>query len=554
MSNEYLLVVVLTALIARLIFIGFGTRAPRVTEADKRQGEPAHTGNVPVGQELRSYGYAAEEDWRYLQDYVGSLFYHDWKFGDFYHAASVMRAIPSKQKWAAYDYMSKRRMTTSFGTSPRPGKPSLKNLDEFPREVGLLLTTANSGYVREEAMKIWGPSMEKEELAFVFARLNDWVQVVRKEAHRILEAKLATLSPSEVAKIMPSLIKVQRGGRQQSKSLFDRAVEIVTRDEASSLAIIKGNDRLASRMFFGLLWRGQSLDRKAILEAVAGANDPVLRRSVFRLAVDLPEAVSISAFALFAADKDPSVRSARLRFAEQLDEEVFEAAIEASLWDKHRGVRDLAQFYFRKRHGAEALASVYRDFLRRPGEGQSKVVVAINGCAETGSKLDVGELETCLENADNASAVAVFSHSNVPAEWIWDCLAGRREYSLKVCRAAVECLANFHSSCTADQLLDAFAKSTSKEGRAAMLRLVSKLSFWDRFYACLVLWTQVPADRKNELQSVLRNWLWRTDVGAKPSAVLLEKIKDQLTQLEKLADEDLPLKSIEVALKGWRLE
>jgi len=556
MSNEYLLIAVFAVLIARLIYIGFRTRAPRAVEADGRHGatEPAHTGHVLVRDELRSYGYVAEEDWRYLQDYVGSLFYHDWKLGDFYHAASVMRAIPSKRKWAAYDYMSKRRMDTSFSAPSRPGKPSLRNLDKFPREVGMLLTTASSGYVREEALKVWGPSMEKEEFAFIFARLNDWVQVVRKAAHRILEAKLATLSPSEAFELMPGLAKVARGGRHQSSSLIDRAIALVSKDKACSEALIKGNDRAAARVFFEQVWKTQALDQKTTLQAVTAAKDPVLRRSVFKLAVELPEAASEAAFELFAGDKDPSVRSARLRFAEQLDVQVFEETIETGLWDKHRGVRDLSQFYYRKRHGADALASVYRDFLQRPSEAQREVAVAINGCTEAGVTLEVDELERFLENGENASAMAVFSHSNVPPEWVWDCLIGRREYSLKVCRAAVECLVNFHSGCTADQLLSAYAASKSKEGKATMLGLVSKLSFWDRFYACLALWTLVPAERKNELQSVLKNWLCRTDVGAKPGSALYGKIKDQLARLEKLADEDLPLKSIEIALKGWRLE
>jgi hypothetical protein len=139
-------------------------------------------------------------------------------------------------------------------------------LKRDPRTAPLLSVSWN-GYVREEALKHWGPVESPFELALLIARLNDWVAPVRHAAQEKLSQFIQLgpeggITPEHVLGCMDLILKPSRFGRMEPVgfAILESLLEVPGGGLAFNAFVLTDRSDAAPRLLKLALSRGHLTD------------------------------------------------------------------------------------------------------------------------------------------------------------------------------------------------------------------------------------------------------------------------------------------------------
>jgi len=258
-----------------------------------------------------------------------------------------------------------------------------------------LLSFVRNGYFREAAVEQLASFQDGRELPFLLLRLADWVPQVRDAATRVLAARTRIENIEAFIANLPLIAHVRRRAPHSKIEALD---ELLGGAEARPLLIRALSDGSISmqRAAFEILVQRPAAD---FAIAVSNATDFVVRSRAIRLIVaTLPNGDAAALVEKLARDRSPAIRRDALTTLATLAPDRAKALLPAALFDRSRGVREIARLMLRS-DGVD-FAAMYRDALIRsaPNSSTRQLATAIAALAEAGARSDAAVVLPHLRN------------------------------------------------------------------------------------------------------------------------------------------------------------
>lgn len=301
------------------------------------------------------------------------------------------------------------RIPSHTGYGPEPTEVRIARLREIfagsrERKLGAVpfLAVASfdrSGYVREVAVELLAKLEGGEEIGFLLARLDDWVEPVRVRAERALETRVVVENAGTFARELPTLDVLARRLRAGRSPILERVARLWS-TEAGTRALrarFASSDRATARAAVRIaLEHGV---RKAESADLALASDDALvrlRAAGARIALATPDERRDVLARLFR-DRATAVRIEALRA-----DDAGAIPLETALLDPNRSVRELARFLAAERRPELDVAA----FLERSLAAENERV-RLRVYASSATNADASRVRTLLTRAEHDGVRAV---------------------------------------------------------------------------------------------------------------------------------------------------
>ena len=245
-----------------------------------------------------------------------------------------------------------------------------------------------NGFVREKALTRLADVRTGLELPFLLLRLNDWVRPIHEAAAAALLTRLTPNYAAAFVRCLPLLFD-QEDPRRRDHGLWLQDVSALLRRPECEPALWDGlsrGERAVRRLCFRLLAESDHVPLEQVVQEALADPDAGLRRTA---AVRGRNSLGADAFQALLPrlrrDPSPSVRREALQGAVERLPEQAEAELRAALLDGHASLREMAQFYLKRRHDVDT-AAFYRTALAT-GEAPT-LVAALGGLGEAGTASD----------------------------------------------------------------------------------------------------------------------------------------------------------------------
>ncbi len=281
----------------------------------------------------------------------------------------------------------------------RPAFARFEQLAEKWPAVLAIVTFHPSGFLREQALRSLCRQTSGAELPFLLLRVNDWVAPIRALSAELIRDRLVPGYGRHFIENLPLVVRLAGCGRGRHRELVDE-IFWVMRDASSEQELLA------------------SLD----------SPERVIRRGVFRLAVEVVCAATIPMIRHGLRHRDHiirllAIRAARTHLNHEEVKQVVEQAVtdpfmpirrealflvmefypaelaqhlRRALLDPHPALQEVARYYLGKGGDAD-FAAFYRQALK----GEGNVSAAIRGLGATGTPED-GELLLVYLDASSA--------------------------------------------------------------------------------------------------------------------------------------------------------
>ena len=409
-----------------------------------------------------------------------------------------------REAWAFSD----RRDGWIWVTPPRP-----RNVEIGPDRIALLglLSGHRDGFIRQEAVEELAASSAYGALRFLLWRSTDWTPQVAVVAAEAFERRLAAAPLTEVAALLPLVVRIHRLSRAES-SLIDAVDSRMTRSDGIDVlrTVFTGPDRTAGRYAAQLIAASGHHD-PADVAALLGSADGVVRRTALLIEARIRTSALVEAAqirARLAADRQPSVRSAGLAASVDADPAGCIELLKASLTDTASSVRNLAVFWLSKLAPDFDVAGAYREVLANPSSYRiSALAAAASAAGDVGLAAAWDDLVCLLDSSPAVARAALRSLRKLDADRSLQPILGRlADVRPAVAKEAMAALPHWLSSVATGDLFEAWSSAEDGAGRRAVADVALRLSPWPALTWLLSASQAYPQDTLDALQR------WRPDI------------------------------------------
>ena len=282
-------------------------------------------------------------------------------------------------------------------------------------DAGLRLGTLDSnGWRREKALLELNKGSDAGALPFVLLRLNDWVPNVRAAAERWLASRLKSFAPEQLVTCLPIFAALTERAQGLASQYVQASLDRMATEQAAPAlinALLSANSR-TRRLAFSLLSKSGALRDSQIQNRLLDGSDPMLALLLLKHLhpsnAELPDELVTRAM----GSKSSMVRRFAMYRMSDAQVERFNSAVQTALFDPAEGLREFAQYYFKKRLSSEELQSRYVRAMRDPASSNRTIAAAILGFRETGGVLSEEECLRWFEHRSvriRAAALRVFA-------------------------------------------------------------------------------------------------------------------------------------------------
>ena len=350
--------------------------------------------------------------------------------------------------------------------------------DSIRNSVLGLLSFHRSGYVRHEAVRLLVRSHDGGELPYLLIRQNDWVEPIRAEASRAVQARIVESYLPHFLSNLPPLVHLLAARRQDHSDLVRRVIRMLVRPEHDELLAraIHSPNATVRRSVVRLALEAEDEHRPRVIEHALSSTDGLIRlwgtghvRPHFSGGALEGILGSLRRDSFMPVRREASIILAA--GAPDSGREVWRDA----LLDGSVSMRELARFYL-GRMGEVCWPSVYRLALIE----QPQSLVALDGLGETGGQSDLvvirGYLASPLPSRRRAAvrALAKMGGRSVVA----DLHVSLLDDSPAVIREVRRQLEAFPYALDAERLCRVAGEDPRQNVREAALRLIHATGKW----------------------------------------------------------------------------
>lgn len=247
------------------------------------------------------------------------------------------------------------------------------------------------GYIREAAVAALAGLQTGAELPFLLLRLNDWVAPVRAAAAAAILRRLAPANAPAFLANLRVIHRLQNCG-QVDPTIIAAMMELLKRPECEAILQtgMSANDRVVRRLSFQLAVEARPANRSTVFRTLLADPDGTTRHFVVRQCLpgfppeELPGLVAPLLLDRFM----PIRRAALLALAEHRPDSAAEAVRQALL-DGHGAIREVARYYSSLAGATDLRAFYLAAIASATGARQA---AAIRGLGETGLSGDSARL------------------------------------------------------------------------------------------------------------------------------------------------------------------
>ncbi len=395
--------------------------------------------------------------------------------------------------WGEFDELLRdRRSCDLTGTWWNVTPTQIGDLLESPDERILLTLAAthHSGHVRERAVHLLAEWSDGSELAPLLLRINDWVEPIRKLALAAIRARLRPECAGQFIRCVPLVQRLESCGRNDHGAILSEIDEFLLAS-TSREALEEGvhsPQRATRRFCLRLAERLGGLEGAALVRRAICDPDPATRLWGARRALRDATADDFLQVGLQAArDSVAAVRQEGLRALAEHQAEGTLDLLTAALFDRHRGVCDLARFYLRRDHPDLDLVELYLRCLT--GTSICGTASAIRGLGDIGSARDadlVGPYLDAAEPSIRAAAIAAIGRLALET-YLESVLIALESPSPRVSREATRALLPKIALVPPTRLTSLLSVWRPHFQRSNALRLVTRLDRWTQLPLLLPL-------------------------------------------------------------------
>ncbi len=403
-----------------------------------------------------------------------------------------------------------------------------------------VLSNHASGFVRQEAVKLLSAQSNGQEFPFLLLRLNDWVQPVRADAERAMNARLTQGYIQHVVAHLPRIVHLLAFKRNDHSQTVREAFSLLAAPTNDSLLrnAIAHRDRNTRRCVLKTL---QSLGSEAAQRAVRyglQSSDSVMRLWSLRQASNLFSSHELSEVVeKCMADRSmPVRREALLRKTESADSPQSAVALwKVALLDRNGAIRDLAQC--RLGQMGHEVASTYRKTL----ENEPRSVPALSGLSETGDSTDETLFRRYINDATQTRRRAALRGlcRVLKDRFVVELVERLHDNSPKVTREIERLLRDWMHVVSLPQLYQTAAEDIRPHVQSSALRLIYFSGKWTSLPWLLRSVCHPRPETGKHAEALIWRWLTCNRVFTRPATHNREQLLAALDAVASIAPENL---------------
>lgn len=333
-----------------------------------------------------------------------------------------------------------------------------------------------NGYYRQRCMEMLGAG--DGSLPFLFLRLNDWVEDIRKSAFALIRKRVPDCGVEELFLAVSCMEKVKRSGRRAQRDVAELEQMLEAWFAAHSDCLEPGDVRQCSAVTRNAIYRmayGKPIFRREQMEVLLGQEQSGYGKRLLIQGVLKHYGEDGQDTERYLRDKSAAVRRCALEYRYEKRKAAW-PGLEEMLLDKSSWIRAYAGDIL-SRHIGVSLRDYYREQLIK-----SPSVAALWGVGQYGGEEDAESVLPFLEDRRaHYAAAAMTAAGNLKGEALselyWQYLSDAR---LSVAKRAYRNIRTWNIRYGAERLYEAYLQHSAAEtGRYYVLLLLLENS-WKR--------------------------------------------------------------------------
>jgi hypothetical protein len=341
-----------------------------------------------------------------------------------------------------------------------------------------LLSFHRNGYVRHEAVRLLAQSHDASELPYVLIRQNDWVEPIRSDARRAVEARLDEGHLSDFVTNLSLVIHLLAFQRQDNADVVRRVIGMLVQRKHDKLLAqaIHSPDPTVRRSVVRLALDAEGEHRRWVVEHAMASTDSIIRLWGSRHVRPCFSGKALEGILKsLRRDRFMPVRREALIVEADTSRDSGRGVWRQALLDRNVSIRELARFHLGKLDEVDWPEVYRRALIEHP-----QSLAALGGLGETGDRSDLitirGWLDSPLPSRRRAAVRAfakVGGESALP-----DLLKYIQDESPAVIREVRKHLEISPSSLDGERLYRVAMEDHRGHVRETALRLINAMGKW----------------------------------------------------------------------------
>jgi HEAT repeat protein len=406
-------------------------------------------------------------------------------------------------------------------------------LADDPARIAGVLSFHPDGHVRESAVKQLAAIYDGPELPFLLLRLNDWVDVVARQAEQAVRERMLSRNADVLVEHLPIVLRLETRRRRRHEAVVAGVTRLLTAPE-NRRALERGfasRHRPVRRTLYGIAFAAPALELEELIVRALGDEDTAIRLSAARIARrELSTDALLRLTPRLRSDPYPPVRLEWLAAAAERDLPGVDASLYEALVDRSRTARETARFVLRQHRSFSDFRSFYRDRIDRLASGASgahALASAIAGLGESGRPEDIdvpirlaGDARPAVRAACARAMALLDFEGSLPRliEMLSDPSPG-------VTRAVRTVVSSRAGSLSVERIRRLLAEIPYVHGRIDAVRIAGRLGKWEAIVLLLESLNDPSPEVRDRALDGIRRWISRSNATfAPPTHALLERL------------------------------
>ena len=361
--------------------------------------------------------------------------------------------------------------------------------------VARLGTFHPNGFFREKCIRRL--LNDKESVAFIILRLNDWTRVIRTLAANVTDT-FKILSIDEIFGVLPFLSKVENGNRRDSEVIrnINECISDRVKENLSTydLGKIKSFEMAARRRIYKLFLENKLIDCDAINKLISNEKNCQLQVCLLSCYINNYD-ISMEELDEYIDHKSEVVQKFAIEYKSHITHNSWDG-LEEKLISKSAGLRSSVRFILQMKSSVD-IRQFYLDRLDTEARN-----ICILGLGENGNENDADVLMRFLES-DDAGVVKRTLHAigmlkrEKAADIFWKYLQDKRLSVM--CQAYREIMAN-DIRYGAKDIYELFTETDPVELKRKLAAMLVKEKYWDRLPYIILLYSHEDEIIRNKIR------------------------------------------------------